>query len=144
MAMKPAIALSIGAATLAATVMTAGPAKAGGRPANVAFVHAVKRVVLHKNGDLTVRAWLRCKPGWSPAELSMQVNQGTDEVGSGYIIPTVPCDNAFRRVHFRISDSTHGFAAGDAHISAQFLITNNYSGDSAGGHSSKDGQIVAP
>jgi hypothetical protein len=143
MVKKRAIALSIGAATMAATVVGASPASAGGRPTNVAFVHAVKKIVVHKNGSLTVRAWLRCKPGWEPAELDMLVSQG-DASGSGYMIPTVPCDNAFRRVHFRINDIGGYFAAGAAHINSQFLITNVDSGDSAGGHNQKDGFIVTP
>jgi hypothetical protein len=127
----------IAAATLA--VSLASPAMAGDRPTHVAFVHAVKKVYLHHDGGVTVRAWLRCKPGWAPAELDVRVNQG-GAYTDGYIVPTVPCDNAFRRVKLRLPAGYGTLAVGDATVSSQFLVTNVDSGDSAAGH--QDGKAV--
>src|SRR4051794_18022145 len=95
----------------------AGPANAGGRPTNVAFVHAWKKVYTHQGGArLTVTAELRCVPGWFPVELDMQVNQNS-QAASNYTIPEIPCDNAWHTVRFFIDGVTPPMHVGAATIS---------------------------
>jgi hypothetical protein len=141
MARKPAIALSVAAASLAVGVVASSPAVAGGRPTHVAFVHAVKKIHLHRDGSLTVRAWVRCKPGWEASDLTVNVGQ-QDASAGGLADPAVPCDNAFRRVRVHLTDVGGAFVGGAATISSQFLVTNTASGDSAAGHNTKTGSVV--
>jgi hypothetical protein len=117
-----------GGALLAAT-----PATAGGRPANVAFEHSTKRVVLHHDGSVTVREWVRCKPGWVSGDLSVTVNQG-GAYADGYKSLDVPCDDAYRKVRLRFGPGYGTLHVGAATVSSQFLVTNADTGDSAAGH----------
>lgn len=110
------------------------PAKAAGdRPVRVAHVAAWSNVYLARNGNITVSAGVKCSPGWFTTELDMQVNQGAT-VGSGYTIPSVPCDNAWHPVRFVISDIGGAFVPGLSTIDSQVIVNNVESGDSAGGH----------
>jgi hypothetical protein len=127
------------AGLMTAVVATGGVAfsapatAAGDRPVGVAHVAAWKDVYLHNNGTITVSAGVKCSPGWFTTELDMQVNQG-DSVGSGFTIPSVPCDNAWHPVRFVISDIGGAFVPGPSTISSQIIVNNVDSGDSAGGH----------
>jgi hypothetical protein len=123
----------------------AAPASAGGRPVNVAFVQAWKKVYLHQQGaKLTVTAELRCVPGWFPVELDMQVNQDS-QATSNYTIPTIPCDNDWHAVRFAIEGVTPPMHVGAATISSQFIVNNVDSGDSAAGHDpQRPGCIMRP
>jgi hypothetical protein len=134
MKISKVVAVSTSAAlALGAGAVAASPAAAGGRPTGVAFVHAVKTAHLHHDGSVTVRAWVRCKPGWDSSDLSMQLDQGGAYV-SGYLNVQLPCDNAFRRVHLRLGPGYGKIKAGDATISSQFLVFNSESGDPSAGH----------
>jgi hypothetical protein len=114
----------------------------GDRPKNVAAVTASKAIVLNGDGTLTVTEKVECDPGWEAAELDAQVNQG-DAVTSNFTIPVVPCDGKWHTVTFGIGSGNGGFAPGKATVSSQFLVTNVDSGDSAGAHDMRGGNIKA-
>lgn len=138
-------ALIAGGVVLTGAVVAAGPAHAGGRPTDVAFVHASYRVQLHRDHSVTVREHLQCDPAWAPAELDVHVSQGTS-YGDGLRIPTVPCDDAWHPVRVRIdADSMFGrLHVGPAQANSQFLVTNVESGDSAAGQEQIAVKIVPP
>jgi len=117
----------------AALGTTSASAVNGDRPKNVAAVTASKQIVLSSDGSLTVTQKVECDPGWEPAELDAQVNQG-DAVTSSFTIPAVHCDGKWHSVTFGIGSGSGGFVPGKASISSQFLVTNVDSGDSAGAH----------
>jgi hypothetical protein len=124
----------------AAVGTTAASAVNGDRPKNVAAVTAGKQIVLTAGGSLTVTQKVECDPGWEPAELDAQVNQG-DAVTSSFTIPAVACDGKWHTVTYDIGSGTGGFAPGKATISSQFLVTNVESGDSAGAHDQRTGTV---
>jgi hypothetical protein len=115
------------------SVVGTAPASAGGRPTDVAFVHAGRHVYVHADHSLTVSAKLRCVPGWVSSDLDMQINQGYNAL-SGFTTTNIPCDNQGHRVRFKIADTAHVMHLGAVTISSQFLVNNAESGDSAAGH----------
>lgn len=136
MSAKRWVAVVAGSSMLAVvgSIAGAGSAVAGGRPTNVAFVQAWKKVYLHQQGaKLTVTAELRCVPGWFGTELDMQVNQD-GQAASNYTIPDIPCDNGWHAVRFFIEGVTPPMHVGAATVSSQFIVNNVESGDSAAGH----------
>lgn len=123
-----AMAVSLGAFGSSASAAT------GDRPTNVAAVKAGERVLLHKDGTLTVAARLRCKPGWVAEEVSATLGQG-EASASGFAVVSVPCDRQWHRVTFDLGDSAGAFHPGPVTFNfLQFLVTNASSGDSAGAH----------
>jgi hypothetical protein len=123
-----ALGISLGAFGSSASAAT------GDRPTNVAAVKAGERVLLHKDGTLTVAARLRCKPGWVAEEVSATLGQG-EASASGFAVVTVPCDRRWHRVTFALGDSAGAFHPGRVTFNfLQFLVTNASSGDSAGAH----------
>jgi hypothetical protein len=143
---KRAIAASVGSGLIGLAAVTVGtaPAAATDRPTNVAFVRAWHNDILHHNGTITVGAGVRCVAGWAPAELDMLVGQGPEgqsASASGTTIPTVRCDNRWHKVLFTLTDVGGKFHTGVVGINAQFLVTNNESGDSAGAHNQVSGRL---
>ena len=101
-----ALGISVGVVGSSASAAT------GDRPTNVAAVNAGERVLLHKDGTLTVEA-----------------------SASGFAVVAVPCDRQWHRVTFDLGDSTGTFHPGPVTFNfLQFLVTNASSGDSAGAH----------
>jgi len=71
------------------------------------------------------------------------VNQGETTYTSGFVVATVRCDGLWHRVKFTLVGPPFGtFHPGAVTLSSQFLVTNNDSGDSAGGHDARPGIIV--
>jgi hypothetical protein len=142
---KRAIAASVGSGLIGLAAVTVGtaPAAATDRPTNVAFVRAWHNDNLHHNGTVTVGAGVRCVAGWAPAELDMRVTQGPNpgSEADGFTIPTVACDNRWHKVLFTLTDVSGTLHAGVVAISAQFLVTNVESGDSAGAHNQVPGRL---
>jgi hypothetical protein len=142
MRVKAAIAASVGTGLIGLAAVTVGttPAAATDRPTKVAFVRVWHNYNLHRDGSLSVGAGVRCVPGWQSVELDVLLHQGGVE-GDGFTVPTVVCDNSWHPVVFTMTDVSGAFHAGNAHVSAQFLVTNVDSGDSAGAHSQGQAQL---
>jgi hypothetical protein len=133
---KRSIAVSIGSALIGIAGMTVAisPAGATDRPTNVGFVRVWHNYNLHHDGTVSVGGGLRCIPGWQSEELDILLGQDGVE-GSGSTTVSIVCDNNWHPVAFTITDISGPFHPGEAQISAQFLVTNVDSGDSAGAHS---------
>jgi len=111
----------------------ATPALACDRPDPVRVV-AERYVALHADLSVTGAARVSCAPGWSGGELSVQVNQGSSYT-SGFVVAHVRCDGRWHRVTFTLVGPPFGtLHRGAVTISSQFLVTNDETGDSAGGH----------
>jgi hypothetical protein len=126
-----------GLAFVAAPAVASPPT--GDRPVGVAEVKASK-VLLNSDGTVTVTQRLRCDPAWAPAELDVIVSESPTAGASGFTIPDVPCDNAWHSVTWVVSDSS-GLVPGKVVVTSQFLVTNVLSGDSAGGHDTRNVQL---
>ena len=125
--------LGSGVLGLVCVIAGAAPASAGDRPADVAFVHAFHLQVLHHDGTVTAIVGARCVPGWAAVEVDVRITQG-DSDAEGFVVPTIACDNRWHPVMFRLTDVAGTFEPGAIAVSSQILVTNNESGDSAGGH----------
>jgi hypothetical protein len=135
MTVTKAFAASIAAGLVGlGSVTVAAPASAtGDRPTNVAFVRAWHNYNLHHDGTVAVGLGVRCVPGWQSAELDIHLHQG-DVDGDAFTTRNVVCNDRWHKVLFRVTDSSGAFHAGAVQTSAQFLVTNVESGDSAGAH----------
>jgi hypothetical protein len=121
-----------------ATITMAAPAasaqdRPGDRPQGVAQVRLEKKFLLQADGTLIVAARLECDPGWQSSDLSISVTQGNAST-DGFTTTAVPCDRNWHPVQFSLSPGTGTFQPGKATASAQFLVTNALSGDSAAAH----------
>ncbi len=125
----------IGSGALGLTCLLAGaaPASASDRPTDVAFVHAFHFQVLHHDGTVTAIVRARCIPGWEAVEVDVRITQD-DSDADGFVVPTIACDNRWHPVVFRLTDVAGTFHPGAVAVSSQILVTNDESGDSAGGH----------
>lgn len=121
-------------ATFAVAAPTASAQdRPGDRPRGVAKVRLDKKLSLHADGTMIVAARLECDPGWESSDLSVIIAQGAAST-SGVTTTAVPCDRHWHQVQFSLSPGTGAFQPGKATASAQFLVTNVLSGDSAAAH----------
>ncbi len=121
-----------------ATITMAAPAasaqdRPGDRPHGVAKVRLEKKFLLQADGTIILAARLECDPGWQSSDLSVSVTQGDASTG-GFTTTAVTCDRNWHRVQFSIPPGIGAFQPGNATASAQFLVTNVLTGDSAGAH----------
>jgi hypothetical protein len=102
----------------------------GDRPRGVAKVRVDKKLQLGADGAIMVAARLECDPAWQSSDLSVSVSEGEAST-DGFTTTSVPCDRHWHRVQFILPRGTGTFQPGKATASAQFLVTNVLSGDSA-------------
>jgi hypothetical protein len=126
------LVLVLATITMAAPVASAQD-RPGDRPHGVAKVRLEKKFLLQADGAIIVAARLECDPGWQSSDLSVSVAQG-DSSTDGFTTTAVPCDRNWHRVKLSLPPGTGAFQPGKATASAQFLVTNVLSGDSAGAH----------
>jgi hypothetical protein len=135
-----------GTLALTAPIATAQAMAAGDRPVGVASVRAGNAVVASADGTtLTVVERISCQPGWEPAELDAFLTQDNTSEAGGFVIPTIPCDGRQHRVVMTVAVGAGPFVPftrGPVSISSQFLVTNVDSGDSAGAHDARTGQLI--
>jgi hypothetical protein len=129
------------------TLAMAAPAAAaqdrpGDRPLGVAKVRLEKKFSLQPDGTMIVAARLECDSGWQSSDLSVNVTQG-DASTSGVTTTAVACDRHWHAVQLSIPQGTGMFQPGKATASAQFLVTNVVSGDSAAAHQDHVGVSIA-
>jgi hypothetical protein len=135
MMVNRALATSIAAGLVGlGSITVAAPAAAtGDHPTGVAFVRAWHNYNLHQDGTVAVGLGVRCVPGWQSAELDIHLHQG-DVDGDAFTVRNVVCNDKWHKVLFRVTDASGAFQAGAVQTSAQFLVTNVETGDSAGAH----------
>ena len=126
--------------------MDAAPAEAascrdtGDRPVCVAKAQLDKQAFLGSDGTLSVSLRIECDPGWVSSDVTVRVVQG-DAEADGLTTTNVACDGHLHRIHLSLAPGAGSFHAGKASMSAQFLVTNAETGDSAAGHDQTTGLI---